>query len=86
MIQTSKSAILRLEFLSQFLPELKPDSALYDSALEEANELKFWLGTHQDCRPDTENEFRMPGEVICSMNDQPLSALRSHKVPAENLL
>lgn len=44
MIQTQKSALIRLEFLSQIIPELKLGTALYVNVMGEAGKLKSWLG------------------------------------------
>lgn len=47
MLQTQNDVIKRLEFLCRYIPDLKPDSALHDSALAEAHGLKHWLNNHR---------------------------------------
>lgn len=60
MIQTRASALIRLEFLTRFIPELKLDTQLYDSALEEAGKLKRWLNRYSPyIRPHTGNVTQM---------------------------
>ena len=60
MLQTRASALIRLEFLTRFMPDLQPGSMLYNSAIEECAELIYWLDRQkQRVRTDTRNVVQM---------------------------
>ncbi|HLX65233.1 MAG TPA: hypothetical protein VKX17_28450 [Planctomycetota bacterium] len=77
MNQTPNSALIRLKFLVQFIPELQAGTPLYDSVMQEAFDLLHRLENHQEnVRIETESEIRMPVEVNGVRHEKELSATR----------
>lgn len=48
MNKSHSSAHIRLEFLTELINQLQPGNTLHTSAMEEVNELKFWLDKQQE--------------------------------------
>jgi len=60
MLQTFASALIRLEFLTRFMPDLQPGSLLCNSVIEESAELIYWLDRQKKrVRPDMGNVVQM---------------------------